>query len=560
MATTVRRLVGIFEIRADKRPMVDANREMDKGEKQARKTERGIKRLTGAFAAFGVTLGAGFLLGRVRQLTAEFITAADSLDKTGVQVGLATDQLQAFRHAADLSGISASEFDVAMGQLQRNMREFTRGSSSMVDAFRDLGVTVTDESGDLRNAQDVIFDIADAMARTEEPAERVGLAMTVFGRSGRRMLPMLVNGSAALREMTGELAVYGGGISRQAVAQSVQLVDTIARFRLAMRSLTSAIAVEVLPHFTEWTRATSRAIVWVKELIENSNILRATAITVGAALAGVGVATAASWGPAALTVGLVTAAVLLMALAIDDLWVTVQGGESVTRDFIDGMFGVGATAEAVDTLKEAWEGLTLAISDALAAYERWIETPIARAITSGIRFFETFGEEAPELTAEQRRQLPEARRRARQIMREQRAAEMEIFGVEPTPEEEIGIAQTVMQVTPAEVLGQTVLPEEEAPEARPRRRRRRAATPALPAAISPGMPSMLPTTIQPQVTQQTMQTTQTIDARTSVGQIVIQGVQDPEENARAVRREIRRHEGERIRQFQATQVPAAERG
>jgi hypothetical protein len=603
VATTVRKLIGIFEIRADKRQMVDATDAMDKGEKQAKKTDKALKGLMDAFKAFGITLGAGFLLSRIRSMTTDFIKTADALDKTGQQVGIGTTQLQAFRHAADLSGVSASEFDQTVGQLQRNMREFTRGSASMVDAFNDLGVTVTDESGRLRNAGDVIYDIADAMQNIEDPAARVGLSMTVFGRSGRRMLPMLINGSAALREMTGELALYGGGISEQAIENSVILVDTIARFRLAMRSFASAIAVEVLPKFTELITAISRAVVWIKETIENSHILRATAITVGAALAGVGVATAAAWGPAALTVGLTTAAVLLAALAIDDLWVTMEGGQSVTRDFIDGMTEAGTTTQIVNNIKQAWVDLTDTIqaawdyiSPTLIAFGEWlggwegiskgiidfilpiipaletlwgIVSRISGALESiGVGVHIAGAEDVPQREVQRQRRIRETAERARvgrQQRRERRAEEQAVFeaGVElvGTPEAAMGLEQVGLE--------QSIWFPGEAEQPIPRAARRRtprpirraargAARPAIPAAIAPEASAMVPTAIQPQVIQG-RQVTQNVDARTTVGQIVVQGTADPEETARAVDRRIRQREGQTLRSIQSL-VPVAERG
>lgn len=568
MATPVRRLVAIFKIEANKRPMVDANREIDKGKEKAKDTEDAVKKLNDAFKKFGITLGVGYLLNKVRQFTTDFIAAADALDKTGQQVGISTDQLQAFRHAADLSGVSAGEFDQTIGQLQRNMREFTRGSASMRDAFNDLGVDVTDESGRLRDAGDVIYDIANAMKNIEDPAARVGLSMTVFGRSGRRMLPMLINGADALRAMTDELGEYGGGISRQAISQSVLLVDTIARFRLAMRSFASSIMVEVLPGFTQFIISISRAVVWVKEAIDNSRILESTAIAAGAALAAVGIATAASWGPAALTVGLTTAAVLVAALAIDDLWVTMEGGQSVTRTFIDEMLGVGATTQMVNNLKQGWVDLGETIATAweyIRPMIEWIiektETAIStvgRLAAPAVRFLG--GGPSPEEEAmaareeeriRRRNELWERGRAARQRRAEAGAAAGETLAP-PSVSRTAGatIARGARRGAPARTQPATAAPATMTQEQSLLER----------SLIMPGVPlGGMPTTIQPQVTQQRQQVNQ-ITATTTVGPITVQAAQNPEETARAIDRRIRQREGETIRRVQASLVPAAERG
>jgi hypothetical protein len=51
-------------------------------------------------------------------------------------------------------------------------------------------------------------------------------------------------------------------------------------------------------------------------------------------------------------IGAIILAVTLLAAGIDDLWVTWEGGDSVTRRLVDHLTHVGATAEAVAALKQ----------------------------------------------------------------------------------------------------------------------------------------------------------------------------------------------------------------
>jgi hypothetical protein len=47
-----------------------------------------------------------------------------------------------------------------------------------------MGIALRDQSGSLRRSEDLLGDIADALARIEDPAERVRLAFKLFDSEG----------------------------------------------------------------------------------------------------------------------------------------------------------------------------------------------------------------------------------------------------------------------------------------------------------------------------------------------------------------------------------------
>jgi hypothetical protein len=63
----------------------------------------------------------------------------------------------------------------------------TKGTAA--SAFAALGISVTDASGHLRDADDVFTDIADRFARIHDGATKTAIAMTLFGKSGRATHP-----------------------------------------------------------------------------------------------------------------------------------------------------------------------------------------------------------------------------------------------------------------------------------------------------------------------------------------------------------------------------------
>lgn len=104
-------------------------------------------------------------------------------------------------------------------------------------------------------------------------------------------------------------------------------------------------------------RSGERLVEWARDMIQNSEILKASMIVLGAAAVGAAALTVGAWGPAALTMALVAGAIALAVLAIDDLYVTAQGGDSVTRRFLEWAFGAERAASMIRNVNQAVEDL-----------------------------------------------------------------------------------------------------------------------------------------------------------------------------------------------------------
>ena len=66
--------------------------------------------------------------------------------------------------------------------------------------FAHLGISLKDSSGHLKTVSELMPALADAFKNTSDPAMRVRMAMALFGKAGADMIPMLMEGSDALRE------------------------------------------------------------------------------------------------------------------------------------------------------------------------------------------------------------------------------------------------------------------------------------------------------------------------------------------------------------------------
>ena len=61
----------------------------------------------------------------------------------------------------------------------------------MQSAFGTLGVKVSKNNGDLRSANDVYFEVIDALGQVRNETERDALAMQIFGEEAQKLNPLI---------------------------------------------------------------------------------------------------------------------------------------------------------------------------------------------------------------------------------------------------------------------------------------------------------------------------------------------------------------------------------
>jgi hypothetical protein len=132
---------------------------------------------------------------------------------------------------------------------------------------------------------------------------------------------------------------------------------------IAMESLKATVVLSMLPSLERFVTWAGAAATEVRELLEGTKLLEAAAIVLGGVLVGVAVATAPAWAPMAVTILGVAAAIGVAVLAVDDLLVTIDGGDSILRRWIDGMLGVGATTRIIDNARQAWVDLKMVLEE-----------------------------------------------------------------------------------------------------------------------------------------------------------------------------------------------------
>ena len=219
---------------------------------------------------------AGIVTGMVG-LGYNAVKTADDLNTLSKQTGISTDTLQKMQYAAELVDVPFDRISGAVTKMKKSM-----GGSG--EAFDKLGVSVTDSTGHMRNAESVFFDVIKAMSRIPNEVERDQIAYEIFGRSADELAGIIDDGGQALREYGDEAERLGlvlSGDTLTALNETNDAVDkSKAQFKAAALELGATIAQGLIPIIDKVTNIIQKIVAWMQRLTpeQTNTIIKIAAI------------------------------------------------------------------------------------------------------------------------------------------------------------------------------------------------------------------------------------------------------------------------------------------
>jgi len=355
MAGPLRELLARFGIDVD-----------DRGMQKADATLNGF---VTKLQRFGKMIAGGLVARAITTFVGAQIELGDQIATTAAKLGIGTTALQELQYAAELSDVPVSVLERSMARFSRNAAEAAVGTGTAKDTFRQLGIELRDAAGNMRPAETMLFDVAEAIKNTSDQSERIRIAFDLFGRAGVDMITMLQQGGVAIEDLRRAAQASGGILPPELIAQAEAGDEAIKKFNASLQGVKTSLMLGVLPVINRLIEGTSNAMRRFTTLTRGTYVLEAgfAAAAVAAALLGrnairAAVAQLIAWAPIIATVALVALGIMAVAIIADEVIKTFQGGDTVIRRFIDGLFGVGATESAVNGVKLIVEALTNAFS------------------------------------------------------------------------------------------------------------------------------------------------------------------------------------------------------
>lgn len=220
------------------------------------KLPEGFDNVIGKFGKFGEI---GAQLGTAVTITKSIIgtisDASDSfsnLKENAQMLGLDTTQYQKLQYALLQVGVSSEGLSEIMNPLYSKIKEtddvlgdYAKGLKNMGDAtdeerkkiiemqntWSDYNVQLYDSAGNLRDMDEIFYDLIESFAETSSATERITKMQGIFGETASKVNEIVENGGTSLRDLA-EQAERTGKVLNESTVQALDNVNTaIGKFK-----------------------------------------------------------------------------------------------------------------------------------------------------------------------------------------------------------------------------------------------------------------------------------------------------------------------------------------
>lgn len=238
---------------------------------------------------------------------------ADEVLTLSAKTNISTDALQGYMYASELVDVSVETITKSMQRNIKSMGSAADGTKQYVNAYKQLGVAVQDTDGNLRDSQDVFWELIDALGQMSNETERDEIAMTLLGKSAQDLNPLIEAGADRMRELAEEAASVGYIMSGETLQALGALDDQFQRLDRAATAAKNAIGAAFAPALEDLSAIATEALTAVSNFAqENKNLVAG----VGASTAALAAGTTAIAGFAAAAKGVAALKALLGSVGV----------------------------------------------------------------------------------------------------------------------------------------------------------------------------------------------------------------------------------------------------
>jgi hypothetical protein len=209
--------------------------------------EKQLGRLDSVAKKAGSSIAAALSIGAFAAWIDSSNDAADAAGKSAAAVGMAVDEYTGLAYAAKLSDVAVSELDAAMSKFNKTADAAAQGATGPSEAFKRLGISITDADGRLKSNQQLLAEVADKFQAMPNGIEKSALAMQLFGRAGTKMIPLLNAGAKGLADMRAEAEALGLEIGADQAANAEVFNDNLTRLGTVSEGAANQVAEQMLP-------------------------------------------------------------------------------------------------------------------------------------------------------------------------------------------------------------------------------------------------------------------------------------------------------------------------
>lgn len=176
-------------------------------------------------------------------------TAARAKDLSAV-TGLSVEQISALGDVAETKGVSMDAMARALTRMDKSALAAAQSGPHATNAYKDLGIAVTNTDGSMRSANDIFEAVANKFAKMPDGPQKTAEAIKIFGRTGMELIPILDKGSEGITELEKKFGDLGAIIDTDTGAASEKLKEDMTLMGGAFTGIENQLTKALLPALT----------------------------------------------------------------------------------------------------------------------------------------------------------------------------------------------------------------------------------------------------------------------------------------------------------------------
>ncbi len=246
----------------------------------------GFKGVGSAAAGVGreaFALGARFLaMGSVAgfalfSIVKSGVAAGDELAMMADRVGMGVDAFASLRHAANLADVDQEKFNSSMDIFNKRIGQMKANGGPMLAFLNKVSPALAKQVRGAKSTEEAFGLVSDAMAKIPDAGRRAALEDALFGKGGKGMSALMIQGGAAIQKQQLEYLRLTG--SQEAFARGAgDLDNAMKNVETAFMGLRSAALGALFPAFTQLAGVLTEFMVKNRDGIQKWATEAATAI------------------------------------------------------------------------------------------------------------------------------------------------------------------------------------------------------------------------------------------------------------------------------------------
>ena len=251
MATDVFAIKGTLDL--DSGPYKES---LDSASEATKGTSGEFGNFRQAVGAVGVAVGAAGagITMYAKHATDATVDWAKSVMQLSRETGTSTEKSSELIFVAQRMGISADEASKMFGVLSKQIIA-TRDAAADADTpLKSLNVQTRDADGSTRGLNEVLMDVADKFHAMPDGVEKTTIAMQLFGRSGKDMIPVLNLGRDGITELEQKAHELGLTLSGANLANVQKYIAAQKDLKDSNQALQVTVGMQTIPVMTEFNK------------------------------------------------------------------------------------------------------------------------------------------------------------------------------------------------------------------------------------------------------------------------------------------------------------------